>query len=156
LIIMKNLVSAADYASCVADGACLAAEPRYVGEGNVPATGVNYEDATAYAAWLSQETGQRWELPTDREWAFAAGSDFVDEALGVADETNPPLRWLANYDKEATRTNDAGRVPLPLGSFGVNDNGLADMLGNVWQWTQTCHRRVHVDAVGTVLSEVPA
>lgn len=30
------------------------------------------------------------------------------------------------------------------------------MAGNVWEWTQTCHRRVHVDAAGSVLSEVPA
>lgn len=156
LVMMKYQVSASDYAGCVADGACPPAEPRYIGEGNVPATGVNYDDATAYAAWLTQQTGQHWELPTDREWAFAAGADFADEALGVDDETNPALRWLANYEKEAARESDTGRLPLPLGSFGVNDNGLADMAGNVWEWTQTCHRRVHIDAAGTVLSEVPA
>jgi formylglycine-generating enzyme required for sulfatase activity len=156
LVIMKYQVSATDYAQCVAEGACAKPEPRYIGEGNVPATGVNYDDATAYAAWLSQRTGQDWVLPTDRQWAFAAGSQFVDEALGVEDETNPALRWLANYEQETARRNDAGRLPLPLGSFGSNENGLADMAGNVWEWTQTCHRRVHVDAEGAVLSEMPA
>lgn len=156
LVIMKFQVSAADYEQCVARGACPPAEPRNIGTGNVPVTGINYEDATAYAAWLSQRTGQNWELPTDREWVFAAGADFADEALGVDDETNPALRWLANYEKEAARESDAGRLPLPLGSFGSNENGVADMGGNVWEWTQTCHRRVHVDAAGAVLSEVPA
>src|SRR6185312_16311021 len=48
------------------------------------------------------------------------------------------------------------RLPLPLGSFGTNENGVADIGGNVWEWTQTCHRRVHVDGAGKVLSEVPA
>ena len=157
LVIMKYQVSAADYAACVADGACAPAEPRNIGVGNVPVTGVNYDDATAYAAWLSAETGQDWALPTDRQWAFAAGKGFADDALGLDDDNaNPAERWLANYEKEAARESDAGRLPLALGGFGVNENGIADMGGNVWEWTQTCHRRVHVDAAGAVLSEVPA
>ena len=157
LTIMKYQVSAADYAACVADGACAPAEPRNIGTGDVPATGVNYQDATAYAAWLSQQTGQQWTLPTDQQWAFAAGSAFADDALGVAeDETNPAIRWLANYDKEIERARRADPTPRALGSFGANENGLYDIAGNVWEWTQTCHRRVHVDAIGTVLSELSA
>jgi len=157
LVIMKYQVSAADYAQCVAHGACVPAEPRNIGQGNVPVTGVNYGDAVAYAAWLSDRTGGDWVLPTDREWAFAAGAGFTDDALGLdEDGANPAERWLANYEKEAARENDAGRLPLPLGSFGSNENGVADMGGNVWEWTQTCHRRVHVDAAGAVLSELPA
>lgn len=157
LVIMKYQVSAADYATCVAHGACAPAEPRYLGQGNVPVTGVNYDDATDYAAWLSLRTGQSWTLPTDRQWAFAAGSAFADDALELAeDNANPAIRWLANYEKEAARESDAGRIPLPLGSFGSNENGIADMGSNVWEWTQTCHRRVHLDAAGGVLSETPA
>jgi formylglycine-generating enzyme required for sulfatase activity len=157
LVIMKYQVSAADYATCVAHGACAPAEPRNPGQGNVPVTGVNYDDAVDYAAWLSLRTGQQWALPTDRQWAFAAGSAFADDALGLAeDNANPATRWLANYEKEAARESDGGRTPLPLGSFGSNENGIADMGGNVWEWTQTCHRRVHLDAAGDVLSATPA
>lgn len=157
LMIMKYQVSRADYAACVEAGACEAAEPRHIGQGDVPVTGVNFDDATAYAGWLSHETGQNWALPTDRQWAFAAGSGFTDDALGLAeDNADPAARWLAHYENAAARENDAGRLPLPLGSFGINENGVGDMGGNVWEWTQTCHRRVHVDAVGAVLSEVPA
>src|SRR5690606_33815337 len=57
LTIMKYQVTAAEYAACVADGACTAADPRNVGEGDVPVTGVNFRDATDYAAWLSARTG---------------------------------------------------------------------------------------------------
>lgn len=157
LVIMKYQVSAADYAACVSHGACSPAEPRNIGEGNVPATGINFEDATAYAAWLSRRTGQDWALPTDQQWAFAAGSGFVDDALGLAeDNANPAARWLAANEKEATRESDGGLTPLPLGSFGSNENGIVDMGGNVWEWTQTCHRRVHLDTAGVVLSETPA
>jgi len=157
LAIMKYQVSAADYATCVTAGACLAAEPRHIGQGDVPVTGVNYDDAVDYAAWLSGRTGQNWALPTDEQWAFAAGASFADDALELAmDNANPAARWLAKYEQEAARASDAGRAPLPLGSFGSNANGVADMGGNVWEWTQTCHRRVHVDAAGAVLSETPA
>lgn len=99
LVIMKYQVSAADYAQCVQDRGCVAAEPQNPSRGNVPVTGVNFDDAIAYADWLSQRTGQHWTLPTDREWAFAAGSDFAEEALAQADNTNPALRWIANYQK---------------------------------------------------------
>lgn len=157
LTIMKYQVSAADYAACVAEGACAPAEPRHIGHGNIPVTGVSYDDGTAYAVWLSNRTGESWALPTDEQWAFAAGAGFADDALGLAaDNANPATRWLANYEKEAARDSEAGRAPLPLGSFGSNENGIADLGGNVWEWTQTCHRRVHVDAAGAVLSETPA
>jgi len=157
LVIMKYQVSAADYARCAALGACTPAEPRLQGEGDIPATGVNFDDATAYAAWLSRRTGQNWMLPTDRQWAFAAGSRFADDALDLAeDDTNPAIRWLADYEREAARARRADPIPRPQGSFGSNENGLADIGGNVWEWTQTCHRRVHVDAAGAVLSELPA
>jgi len=157
LTIMKFQVSAADYGICVEAGACAAAQPRHGGEGDVPVTGVNYDDASDYAAWLSHRTGQDWALPTDQEWAFAAGAGFADDALGLgADNADPAARWLANYEKEAARGSDAGRAPRPMGGFGDNANGIADMGGNVWEWTQTCHRRVHLDAAGAVLSETPA
>ena len=157
LAIMKYQVSAADYADCVAAGACRPAEPRHIGQGDIPVTGVNYDDAMAYAAWLSARTGQAWALPTDEQWAFAAGAGFADDALELAaGNADPSTRWLAQYAQETTRDSEAGRTPLPLGSFGSNANGLADMGGNVWEWTRTCHRRVHVDAAGAVLSETPA
>lgn len=157
LSIMKYQVSGTDYAACVVEDACLPAEPRHTGKGNIPVTGVNYDDAVTYAAWLSARTGQTWTLPTDQEWAFAAGTGFADDALGLSDDGNDPAaRWLAKYQEESARDSDAGRMPLPLGTFGSNENGVADMGGNVWEWTQTCHRRVHVDASGAVLSETPA
>ena len=155
--IMKFQVTAADYARCVADGACAKAEPRRRSGGNVPVTGVNFKDAQAYAEWLSERTGARWRLPTDEEWAFAAGSRLADDALALKDDgSNPAERWLANYEREAARGNDAETVPQPPGSFGVNEFGVADLGGNVWEWTATCDSRVTLDAAGAVVSRVEA
>ena len=157
LTIMKYQVTAADYGRCVADGACAPAEPCYKpAEGvDTPATGVSYDDAIAYAGWLSARTGEVWTLPTDRDLAFAAGSRFPDDALGVdINSTNPADRWLADYRREAARKASRDPVPQPLGRFGENEYGLADFAGNVWEWTATCNRRVNLDKTGAVINDV--
>lgn len=153
LVIMRYQVTAADYALCVAAGACKRLDSR-AARGDLPATGVSHGDASDYAAWLSRETGMSWRLPTDREWAHAAGSRFIDDAKGDdPDEANPARRWLANYEREAARKAASSSAPRPVGSFGANEHGVHDMAGNVWEWTQSCLRRVTLDAAGDIVSE---
>lgn len=149
--IMKYQVSFADYGACVEDAACEAPDGARQ-KADAPVTGVSYRDATAYAAWLSRKTGQSWRLPTDEEWAFAAAERVRDDALDIEQNTaNPATRWLARYAAEAgTQTRDA--EPKPRGHFGINSRGLADMAGNVWDWTTTCYQRVAVDGRGKELA----
>lgn len=156
LTIMQYQVRAADYAACVAANACAPAEPANIGQGDVPATGINYNDAVAYAAWLSAETGQVWTLPTDAEWAYAAGERFTDDALGLDDDTNPALRWIADYKKEAARKRAADPTPRALGGFGANQNGVMDIGGNVWEWTDTCYSKTHIDAGNEIIGQTSA
>ncbi|MBI4922348.1 MAG: SUMF1/EgtB/PvdO family nonheme iron enzyme [Devosia nanyangense] len=155
LEIMTYQVSAADYARCVADDACDKADPRRHGTGNVPVTGVSFDDAGQYAAWLSAETGEAWRLPTVAEWAFAAGSKAVDPALGTeTDADNPADRWLALYDLDSARAAASLATPQPLGSSGVNEFGVADLAGAVWEWTATCGGRTTLDAAGQTVSHL--
>lgn len=157
LTIMKYQVTAADYGRCVADGACAAAEPGFtpVDIATTPATGVSYDDAIAYAGWLSARTGETWALPSDQDLAFAAGDRFPDDALGVdINSTNPADRWLADYNRETERKASRDPVPQALGRFGENEYGLADFAGNVWEWTATCNRRVNLDKAGKVVNDV--
>lgn len=153
LEIMRYQVTAADYARCVADGACKRLD-KPAPRGDLPVTGVSHSDATDYAAWLSRETGAVWRLPSDREWAQAAGSRFVDDARGLdPDGANPARRWLADYDRETNRKAASDPVPRPVGSFGANEHGISDIAGNVWEWTQSCLRRVSLDAGGRTVGE---
>jgi formylglycine-generating enzyme required for sulfatase activity len=103
---------------------------------------VSWHDANAYAAWLSRKTGQHYRLPTDKEWAFAARSKFADDGTPV-DLADPAKRWLASYERETARTTDT--ETRPFGSFGMNENGLSDLSGNVWEWTSTCFERSALD-----------
>jgi formylglycine-generating enzyme required for sulfatase activity len=149
--IMKYQVSAADFAQCVAEGACEKARPRWSVVGNVPVTGVSYEDAVDYATWLGHRTGETWRLPTVEEWVFAAGSRAVDTAVGAAaNEANPAERWLLAYRKEATLSLDGPAAPQLLGAFGINEFGVADLSAVVWEWTSTCASRTTLDAAGSI------
>src|SRR5690606_16397293 len=65
LEIMRYQVTLADYGKCVSQGACSPADGRGPDDG--PVTGVSYLDATAYAEWLSDVTGDRWRLPRSEE-----------------------------------------------------------------------------------------
>lgn len=145
LEIMKYQVSVWEYARCVADGACRPAELRKVGD--VPVTGVSHIDAGAYASWLSERTGETWRLPTDVEWAYAAGERFRgDIEANENDPKNPAQRWLGQYRAESSLGRAPDPEPRAQGAFGINSKGLADIAGNVWEWTSTCY--VHTTIAG--------
>ncbi|BCM20840.1 SUMF1/EgtB/PvdO family nonheme iron enzyme [Mesorhizobium sp. J8] len=150
LEIMKFQVTASDYDRCVSDGACKPADSSIVG--NVPVTGVSFLDAQAYANWLSAKTDETWRLPTDVEWAYAAGERFRADIEGDGDSANPARRWLAQYRNEAALGRQADPEPRPLGAFGTNSKGVADIAGNVWEWTSTCYAHVTMSSDGVARS----
>lgn len=153
LTIMRNQVTRGEYDQCVAVGACPVLDKA--GDADRPVTGVNYDDAVAYADWLSARTGERWRLPTDREWALAAGSRYKDDAYTeISDPNDPSKRWIATYTAESRGQEKVDSTPMPAGHFGINEHGLADLSGNVWEWTSTCYIRHHVKRDGqTQVSE---
>ncbi|MEM5581020.1 SUMF1/EgtB/PvdO family nonheme iron enzyme [Roseibium sp. AS2] len=140
LEIMKYQVSRAEYAACVTEGACQASTPPQGGGAGaaLPQTEVNWYDATAYAAWFSRKTRQNWRLPDDREWQRAAAERFFEEEIVAEDEDDPAQRWLAAYARNVASRGDIAAEPQPLGTFGENSHGVADIAGNVWEWTTTC------------------
>lgn len=147
LYIMKFQTTRGEYQQCVAESVCVPPEDQS-GEPakDVPVTGVSYDDAVRYAAWISKRTGEDWRLPSDFELAYAAADRFPDDALGVdADETNPAIRWLADYEREARRSASVDPRPQRKGSFGISETGLVDFGGNIWEWTLTCNRRIDLD-----------
>ena len=152
--IMAYQVSMDEYALCVEAGACKPADAR--GGGKVPVTGVNFTDATAYARWYSEMTGESWRLPTDVEWAYAAAERFRGDIEAIDENPdNPASAWLSSYKAEAGLGRTADPLPHPPGHFGKNSRGVADMAGNVWEWTATCYSRVTLAADGrTVLTDV--
>jgi len=148
LAVMRHQVTAADYQRCVEAEACLAVE-RDEAVPDLPVVKVSWRDAHAYASWLSRATGVPFRLPTDEEWAYAAAGRFRDDALPDTGG-DPGQRALALYDRDMSREDRSDQRPRPIGSFGTNENGLLDVAGNVWEWTDTCYARRAIGARGDV------
>ena len=160
LAVMKHQVTAADYRRCVEAHACSMANRgatanRDAATSDRPVVKVSWQDAHAYASWLSRETRTDFRLPTDGEWAYAAASRFNDDTMPESLEgSDPGQRALAIYDRNANREEAIDKAPRPIGSFGANENGLLDMAGNVWEWTDTCFMRNALDRQGEVATTV--
>lgn len=93
-----------------------------------PVIYVSWDNAVAYAKWLSQATSKRYRLPTESEWEYAARSGGKDEIwAGTSDESQ--LKDYAVYDRDRTES---------VGSKITNGRGLSDMSGNVWEWVEDC------------------
>ena len=107
------------------------------GRGRYPVINVSWEDAKAYATWLSQATGKRYRLPTESEWEYAARSGGKDEIwAGTSDESQ--LKDYAVYLADKTE---------PVGEpRKANGRGLYDMSGNVAEWVQDCWHGDYKDA----------
>ena len=97
-----------------------------------PVINVSWEDTVAYVRWLSGQTGERYRLPSEAEWEYAARAGSVT-AYSWGNEIG---RNRANCDGCGSQWDN--RQTAPVGSFGPNGWGLHDMHGNVWEWVQDC------------------
>ena len=102
------------------------------GRGGRPVINVSWQEATAYAAWRSAETGEKYRLPSEAEWEYAARAGTTTRYSWGDDRG----RNRANCDGCGSRWDDDETAPA--GSFAVNAWGLHDMHGNVWEWVEDC------------------
>jgi len=103
-----------------------------------PVVGVSWYEARAYCAWLSAQTGKIFTLPTEAEWEAAArGQERRQYAYGEA------------YDNGRCNTFETHlRRTAPIGVFpgGQTPEGIADLSGNVWEWTTSLFQPYPYDA----------
>lgn len=144
-------VTLAQWDACVAAGACEQAADNGWGRGARPVIMVSWNDAQAYVEWLSKETGEKYRLPSESEWEYAARAGETDEwpeadpayicSLGNIAGSETGFRWAhqACADPFALET-------APVGSFPANSFGIQDSLGNVAEWTLDCMSLSYHDA----------
>jgi len=99
------------------------------GRGNLPVINVNWHRATAYARWLSEQTGHFYRLPTEVEWEYAARAGTQTEywwGTEIGQGNANCAVCGSQWDKQSS---------APVGSFQPNPFGLYDMLGNVQEWS---------------------
>ena len=101
------------------------------GRGHRPVINVSWKDANDYAKWLSKVTSQRYRLPTESEWEYAARS-------GAKLEAWPGTFKESELDAHAVFANNSGNRTALVGTKQANGFGLHDLSGNVWEWVEDC------------------
>ena len=133
-------VTVGEWAACARDKACRAIADWSKENPNplIPATGISFEDAQAFTAWLTVQSGLAYRLPTEAEWEYAdrAGATAT---FPWGDEITPSD---ANYDQTASYRGSATApyrgYPEAVNAYPPNAFGLYQMNGNVWEWTDGC------------------
>jgi formylglycine-generating enzyme len=132
----KTEVTAWDYRSCVRAGKCsekdiVCDEHATYGsqKKDYPINCVDHSQATAYCAFV----GKR--LPTTEEWEWAARGGARGSKYPWGDaEPSDQLCW-----KRLNNSTAKGEGTCSVGSFpaGNTPDGIADLMGNVTEWTST-------------------
>ncbi|MCF6177793.1 MAG: formylglycine-generating enzyme family protein [Geopsychrobacter sp.] len=104
------------------------------GRGDRPVINVSWNEATDFAIWLSEQTGQQFRLPSEAEWEYAARAGTTTEYW-----------WGNTIGKGNAHCADCGKNEFqnktaPVGRFGPNPWNLFDTAGNV---TEYCFDNLH-------------
>ena len=124
-----------------------------------PVVGVTWEQAEAFCAWrtnyLLRGLGpqaryiQRYRLPTEIEWEYAARGKEGNPYPWQGDEAKSKDGcFFANFKPDRGKyTEDGNLITSRVGIYGANSNGLFDMAGNVAEWTSTVYTEAGVNAM---------
>jgi len=121
-----------------------------------PVVGVNWEQANAFCNWrtdfLLKGLGgnakfiQRYRLPTEAEWEYAArGKEGNELPWENEDVKSDKGCYYANFKPDrGNYTMDGNIITSKVGIYSANTNGLYDMAGNVAEWTSTVYTEAGV------------
>ena len=127
-----------------------------------PVVGVTWEQANAYCAWRTEyllkglgpaaRYVQRYRLPTEAEWEFAArGKDQNEFPWDNDAVASGKGCYYANFKPDnGNYTKDGNLITSRVGIYSANSNGLYDMAGNVAEWTSTIYTEAGVEAMNDI------
>jgi len=125
---------------------------------DLPVVNISWNDAKAYADWLSQRTGKIYRLPNEAEfeyslrggtttrywWGDGTPTRPVENLTGSGDRSRNGRRWSNAF----RGYKDGYWGPAPVMSFAANPFGLYDIDGNVSEWVQDCWHESYVRSPG--------
>ncbi|EDQ87521.1 uncharacterized protein MONBRDRAFT_33343 [Monosiga brevicollis MX1] len=136
------------------------------GRADHPAVHISWNDANAFCRW----SHPRGRLPTEAEWEFAARGGLEHRLFPWGNKMQPKGEFRMNtwqsemkiptdanvfkhsflpihdghaYYSAKNTAEDGFQLTAPVDSYKPNKFGLYNTVGNVWEWTNDWHTRVH-------------
>lgn len=99
---------------------------KFTDSDQLPVDRVSWEDCQDFVAKLNELTGEKFRLPTEAEWEFAARGGMKSKGYKYSGSDN--------IDEVAWYKENAGDAPHPVATKAPNELGLYDMSGNTMEW----------------------
>ncbi len=99
-----------------------------------PVDRVNWHDAAAFCACLSEMTGRAYRLPGEAEWEYACRTGTTTPFYVGPTLTTDLANYVGAHIYLAEPEGAYRHGTTDVGSFPPNAFGLYDMHGNVWEW----------------------
>jgi formylglycine-generating enzyme required for sulfatase activity len=135
-------------------------DPGFPQKDDYPVVCVSWDDAQAYADWLSKKTGHHYTLPSEAQYEYAlrAGTQTSffwgdnRDATACLYSNQPDLDQAAALGNVPTgpayrfQCHDGYGWTSPVNAYKPNPFGLHDMQGNIWEWVEDCANNNHEGA----------
>ena len=102
-----------------------------------PVENVTFFDVQKFLDKLNVHPPQtlRYRLPTEAEWEYACRARTTGPFSTGENLTTAQANYNGKFPYGSFAAGEYRQKPTPAGTFPLNPWGLADMHGNVWEWT---------------------
>jgi formylglycine-generating enzyme required for sulfatase activity len=123
-------------------------DPGFTQYDRHPVVCVKWDDAKAYAGWLSGKTGKDYRLLSEAEWEYACRAGMQTPFWWGSSISTDQANYDGNYTFGGGEKGEYRQKTLPVKSFQPNPWGLYQMHGNVWEWCEDCWNEDYHNAPG--------
>lgn len=104
----------------------------------LPVESVTWDECQVFTRRLSELTGEDFRLPTEAQWEYAARGGIKSRGYKYSGSDN--LDEVAWYEGNSEhKTHEVGMKRL-------NELGIYDMSGNVWEWCNDKYRSSYISS----------